>query len=686
MYDVLVIGAGHAGVEAALAAVRLKQKVALLTNNPDRIAFMSCNPSIGGLGKGHMVFEVDALGGLMGQAADATCLQFKQLNARKGPAVRGSRMQCDKKLYSRYVHQHLLKLPGLKIVPSEAKSLIVQKGCCCGVQLQDGSSVLSRTVVLAAGTFMRAMMHFGLKQIEGGRIGDKATHGLSQQLQDCGFNVLRLKTGTPARLHKDSIDWSVLDEQTGDAQFRPFSFKSPLQPVLPQIKCYISATNERTHEIIHKNLHLSPLFSGKIEGIGPRYCPSIEDKLIRFKNKTSHQTFLEPEALDTDSIYLQGLSTSLPEAVQYEFLRSMKGLQNVKILKPGYAVEYDFIEPTQIAHTLEARNLPGLFLAGQVNGTSGYEEAAGQGLMAGANAALKNLNQNEFVLRRDEAYIGVLIDDLVTKGTREPYRMMTSRAEYRLVLRQDNVFERLAHKAYQVGLLGEADFSHIDTVLNQRNKLFKHLDDTQLMPKPGVNKFLTSLGTMPIGKPTSLKGLLRRDELNLNMILDSQKVHPAMGALLSPASTHHRARGYPASHTASTATSGVAEPTSRNRKPTKARAHLSRPTISGRGTQETSNNDEGEKFNSLYIYEPVEIKIKYEGYIQRQQELIDQSLQFENKSLPRDIDYNKVKGLSREEVEKLSQKRPFTLGQALRISGVNPSAAQALLVHLKAYY
>jgi len=612
-FDVIVVGAGHAGIEACLAPARLGLKTLMITTNLDRIGYMSCNPSIGGLAKGHMVREIDVLGGEMGLAADATCIQFKRLNSRKGPAVRGSRVQSDKEKYSLYMQKKLLHQNNLTLLQGEVKSLILDNANCEGVILQDGSRIRSRVVIMTTGTFMNGVMHIGLKQIAGGRVGDSATVGLSDQLAEFGFDVRRLKTGTPARLLKESIDWSKTTPQSGDSHFYPFSYQSPSFYQLPQIQCFISRTTEKTHEIIRNNLNLSPMYCGIIEGTGPRYCPSIEDKVVRFSGRDSHQTFLEPEGLDTNLIYLQGISTSLPEEIQDQFLRTIPGLENVQVARYGYAVEYDFIEPTQIWHRLETRPIQNLFLAGQINGTSGYEEAAAQGFVAGVNAARKIRNQNEFILGRDEAYIGVLIDDLVTKGTLEPYRMFTSRAEHRLVLREDNTIDRLYQYALELGIAKGEALDQLFNLKSRRSNLLERLRTEKLYPNAETQEKLLQLPTQTLNKSITFDELLRRSEV---CSLDLQ----AFGFDLD------------------------LDPN---------------------------------------VHEPVEIEVKYSGYIKRQLEFIQQTKRFEELILSPNLDYSVIKGLSNEEKEKLARIRPRTLGQAQRISGVNPSAIQAIMVFLK---
>jgi tRNA uridine 5-carboxymethylaminomethyl modification enzyme len=612
-FDIIVVGAGHAGVEACLATSRLNQSTLLITSNKSRIAYMSCNPSIGGLAKGHMVREIDVLGGEMGSLADQTCIQFKRLNASRGPAVRGTRVQNDKEKYSRLATSMISNQNNLSLLEAEVKQLILKGHKCIGVELADGSRIFSGAVIITTGTFMNAVMHTGLKQEAGGRVGDKATSGLSNQLAERGFSVKRLKTGTPARLISESIDWSKTAPQFGDEKLYPFSVRSPKTSALPQVACYLSRTTEETHDIIRKNLHLSPMYCGMIEGVGPRYCPSIEDKVVRFADRTSHQTFLEPESLETNLIYLQGISTSLPTEAQDQFLRTIPGLEHVSVARYGYAVEYDFIEPTQILHRLEARNIQSLFLAGQINGTSGYEEAAAQGFLAGVNAAHSLLGKEELVLSRDEAYMGVMVDDLVTKGTREPYRMFTSRAEHRLLLREDNTIDRLISRSASLGITPPSRLQMMTERQGLRDSFLEKLKQKKAFPNEETQRKLIENGSTPLLKSVSLEELLRRPELTPQSLFK-------MGLI------------------------------------------------------EYVDND---------VYEPVEILVKYSGYIQRQQVIVSQMKELENKRLPLSLDYSLIKGLSSEERQKLSDIKPRTLGQAQRISGVNPSAIQAIMIFLK---
>lgn len=617
-WDVIVIGAGHAGVEAALVCSRMGLKVLLATTRLSRIAFMSCNPSIGGLAKGNLVKEIDILGGIMGMAGDAACLQYKHLNSKKGPAVRGSRVQCDKSVYQKYVQNDFCKHKNIALMEGEIIKLWIQKGRCKGVICKDGARLNSKAVILTTGTFMGAVMHVGGEQKSGGRIGDQATHGLSKQISELGFQVTRLKTGTPPRIHKDSVDWKKLTPQSGDKVYRSLSFFSPKKPLLKQIFCYLTHTNLSTHEVIKKNLHLSPLFSGTIRGAGPRYCPSIEDKVVRFSDKNSHQVFLEPEEFGGDSIYVQGLSTSLPKFVQERLVKTIKGLENAKFLQWGYAVEYDFINPIQVWPTLETKVLSNLFLAGQVNGSSGYEEAAAQGLMAGINASAKILNLPECILSRHEAYTGVLIDDLVTKGTKEPYRMLTSRAEYRLVLREDNALERLFPVAKNYNLLSNEKYQLLEKILEQRKKYVKSLSQIKWSSRELKSRFENISN--------------KKDVLSPNMDFQEGRVWTAKSLLKRP--------------------------------------DFSYKTLEMLGVPQTSKN----------VAEPVEIEIKYEGYILIQDQMIKKNLKMGQLSL-KNINYQKVRGLSSEAREKLEEIQPLNLEQAGRISGVTPASIQALIVH-----
>lgn len=611
-YDIIVVGGGHAGLEASLVAARRGHKVLLVTTDPSKIGFMSCNPSIGGLAKGHMVRELDALGGEMARIADASTLQFKRLNRKKGPAVRGSRAQCDKDIYCKNAGLAVLQQQNIKILSDEVKSLILEANYCKGVRLTDGSEIRAQKVILTTGTFMRGVMYIGLQRFEGGRVGEKATIGISDQLRESGFQVTRLKTGTPPRLLKKSLNLDILNKEYGDEDYKPFSLFSPKSMPFPRTACYISYTNEKTHEIIRNNLDKSPMFMGFIEGTGPRYCPSVEDKITRFADKDRHQTFLEPEGLNSESIYLQGISTSLPEDVQVEFLKTIPGLENVKLIRPGYAVEYDFMQPTQIHPSLETKNISSLYFAGQINGTSGYEEAAVQGFMAGLNASLAIQEEEIFVLKRHEAYIGVLIDDLVTKGTSEPYRMLTSRAEYRLLLREDNSFERLSQYGFKYNLHSEERKEIISDLLQGRSNYKNALRSYTLVPNEQTQTFLDTIPTRRLLKPSNCMELLRRTEV-----------------------------------------------TNKNIKYLSADFEVPED-----------------------IFEPVEVDIKYEGYLQREKDKIKKMNNLESVMIPRGFNYSQLQALSNEEKEKLESIQPKNLGQAARISGVNPSAIQALMIRL----
>ncbi len=516
-FDIIVVGGGHAGCEAALAAARMGCSVLLITMERQKIGLMSCNPAIGGIGKGQLVREIDALGGEMAKAADETGIMFHRLNMSRGQAVVSSRVQCDRNLYNQRMVRAVSGESGIRIEEGIVNRLIIKGNYVVGVQTTSQDKYFARAVILTTGTFLNGLMHFGLTQKVGGRYGEPACSGLTEQLQRYGFRTGRLKTGTPARLKKDTIDFSVLDVQNGDIPPTPLSFSTE-EINREQVPCYITYTNERTKEVVLRNLDKSPLYSGVIVGIGPRYCPSFEDKCVKFKERNRHQVFLEPEGLESDEIYPNGLSSSLPPEVQLEFLRTIKGLENVEVSRFGYAVEYDFVDPTQLKHTLESKIIDNLFLAGQINGTSGYEEAGAQGLIAGINAALKIKKKKEFILQRNEAYIGVLIDDLVTRGVTEPYRMFTSRVEFRLLLREDNADMRLREKGYMLGLVGEEEYRRFKEKKRMIEEEIAYLSQRVLYPDEKTQCILKEMGTEPIKKPITLKELLRRNGITYEMI------------------------------------------------------------------------------------------------------------------------------------------------------------------------
>lgn len=614
-FDVIVVGGGHAGIEACTASARMGLKTLLLTHNLETLGQMSCNPAFGGLGKGHLIKEIDALGGVTARAVDLAGIQFRTLNSSKGPAVRATRAQTDRVLYKIEMRKILENYPNLSLFQQPCTDLLMEGDTVAGVITQANIKIRSKAVVLCNGTFLNGLIHIGLEHYSGGRAGDQASIALSQRLHELNLRMGRLKTGTPCRIDKRTVNFEKMQKQLPDAIVPVFSYLSKPEDHPEQVCCHITHTNEKTHDIIRKNLDRSPLYSGVIHSVGPRYCPSIEDKIMRYPDKTSHQIFIEPESLYTNELYPNGISTSLPFDVQVDMVHSMEGLENAVLVRPAYAIEYDFFDPRDLKENMENKCIKNLFFAGQINGTTGYEEAAAQGMLAGINAGLRVQGKEPWCPKRDEAYVGVLMDDLCTLGTNEPYRMFTSRAEYRLLLREDNADIRLTPKGRELGLVDDVRWKFFEDKIEMIEKEKQRLKDTWIGPGNVIANKLNNILRTPISKEQSLLEILRRPEITFESMMKTAELEPI-----------------------------------------------------AKNEQAASQ---------------VEIQVKYEGYIEHQQEEIDKQKKNENTYLPLDFDYNQIPGLSREVIFKLNDFKPETIGKASRISGITPAAISILLVHLK---